>query len=225
MLATDLYELLAQMRSEGRASAKTAIESMAAALAALPEDFSARFEADALERIAEDGARPPAQSPEVRGDNASDADRDGLVLPIEDSPQSLCFATLKPNFVRFASRGEGEPFAGDVVLEDTIRLDPAKFAPGNSHGLQLSAHITITSTAARSGTPASRHDGAIVTEFKIAWSAPQNEAPVTEAPLAEAPVAEAPVTEAPVTEAPVAEAPVAEAPDTEEPTPESPAAP
>ena len=34
MLATDLYELLARMRSEGRASAKAAIESMAAALAA-----------------------------------------------------------------------------------------------------------------------------------------------------------------------------------------------
>jgi hypothetical protein len=186
MLATELYELLARMRSEGRASAKAAIEAMAAALAALPEDFSERFQADALERIGEEGAAPPAQSTEVRGESASEADRDGLVLPIEDSPQSLCFATLKPNFVRFASRGEGEPFASDVVLEDTIRLDPAKFAPDESHGLELSAHITITSTAehGRAGAAGSRHDGAIVTEFKIAWSAPQSEAPTPESPAA-----------------------------------------
>ncbi len=187
MLATDFYELLARLRREGRASAKEAIGSMAAALAALPDDFSERFEADALARIDAEIAATPPQGAEVRGESASEADRDGLVLPIEDSAASRCFATLKPNFVRFASRGEGEPFAGDVVLEDTIVLEPAQFAPGEAPGLQLSAHITITSTSGlpgKNGAPNGRHDGTIVTEFKIVWSAPEGQAVTPEPPAA-----------------------------------------
>ncbi len=173
MEAAELVELLTHLRNSGRASAYDAIASFAKALRELPADFAEQLQREADARVASGGALGPLPKRDLRGSDAREVDRDNVVLVLEDGTNSTCTATLRADLVHFATGAAAKPFVDDVTLEDTIVLDPSRFAPKSTRDLGVSASITIVSTAKRgsSGTFDERHDGTIATEFKLTWNA------------------------------------------------------
>ncbi|HMD02728.1 MAG TPA: hypothetical protein VKG44_07150 [Candidatus Baltobacteraceae bacterium] len=171
MDATELAELLTRLRRAGRASAREAIASFASALETMPADFVGRLQREAEARVAADDVAAALPKSDLRGLDARDIDRDKVRLTIEDDAESTCVATLTPDLVRFASGASTKPFADEVVLEDTIVLNPAGLTPERAGDLAVNARITIRSTAKRTGTSFDeRHAGAIATEFKLEWN-------------------------------------------------------
>jgi hypothetical protein len=172
MDAAELVELLAHLRNAGRASAYDAIAAFAEALKALPDDFATQLQREADARVASGGALAALPKRDLRGLDVREADRDRVVLVLEDTNEATCTATLKPDLAHFASGAAAKPFLDDVILEDTIVLDPGRFASKSVRDLGIKASITIVSTAKRSkGTAFDEvHDGTIATEFKLIWN-------------------------------------------------------